>query len=51
MLLNEAINYFEIIENKFDPYWIRNHAKNFTETNFIKNLQKKVATYLNPISN
>ena len=44
--LNEAINYFEIIENKFDPYWIRNHAKIFRETNFIKNFKEKVATYL-----
>ena len=40
--VNEAINYFEIIENKFDSNWIRNHAKKFRETNFIQNFKEKV---------
>ena len=44
--INEAINYFESIENKFDPNWIRNHAENFTETNFIENFTEKIATHL-----
>ena len=49
--LNEAINYFEIIENKFDSNWIRNHAKKFRETNFIQNFKEKVATCLRLDSN
>ena len=49
--INEAINYFENIENKFDPKWIRNHAKFFTETNFIKNLKEKIGTYLSHNTN
>ena len=44
--INEAINYFENIENKFYPNWIRNHAKNFKEANFIKNFNEKIATHL-----
>jgi glycosyltransferase involved in cell wall biosynthesis len=37
--INEAINYFEKIENKFDSNWIINHSKKFRETNFIKNFK------------
>ena len=43
---NSFFHYFESIENKFDPNWIRNHAENFTETNFIENFTEKIATYL-----
>tara|TARA_B110000211_G_scaffold103163_1_gene120027 strand:- start:78 stop:1202 length:1125 start_codon:yes stop_codon:yes gene_type:complete len=44
--INEAINYFEKIENKFDSNWIINHAKKFRETNFVKDFKEKVSLYL-----
>jgi len=37
--LQFAINYFYEIENDFDPFWIRNHSKNFEESRFLNNFK------------
>lgn len=45
--LEKALSYFEEIENKFDPLWIKEHAKKFSESQFLKHFQSKVAFLLN----
>lgn len=35
--LDDAIELFEKVENKFDPEWIRNHAFKFREKEFLSN--------------
>ncbi|MDC0177549.1 glycosyltransferase [Polaribacter sp.] len=40
--LQEAIDYFETIENKFDPIWIRKHAENFEESKFLSSFSQKI---------
>lgn len=40
--LENAISYFEEVENAFDPIWIKEHAKKFTESEFLKHFQSKV---------
>jgi glycosyltransferase involved in cell wall biosynthesis len=45
--LDEAIFFFEENEEKFNPIWIKNHAKTFSEELFLVNFRKKIETYLN----
>jgi glycosyltransferase involved in cell wall biosynthesis len=40
--IQNSIKYFESIQFKFDSIWIRNHAKNFEETNFLHSFSKKI---------
>jgi glycosyltransferase involved in cell wall biosynthesis len=40
--LEEAIVFFEKTQGKFDPIWIRNHAKNFSEREFLLKFKRKI---------
>lgn len=40
--INEAINRFKKIENKFDPKFIRRHAKKFEENLFLHRFEKSI---------
>lgn len=40
--IEDAINYFENIEKDFNPIWIRNHAKKFEESNFLRHFNVEV---------
>lgn len=44
--LQNAIVYFEKNSKKFNPEWIRNHAKTFSENQFLLNFDKKVEKFL-----
>lgn len=44
--LNETIIYFETIENKFDPYFIREHSKKFIEGTFLEKLENTINFFL-----
>ncbi|MFY0603969.1 MAG: glycosyltransferase [Flavobacteriaceae bacterium] len=45
--LQQAIDYFEEKIDKFDAHWIQNHAKKFSEEQFLLHFKKKVDTLLN----
>ncbi len=45
--LQEAIAFFEEKEKFFNPIWIKNHAKTFSEELFLVNFRKKIETFLN----
>jgi glycosyltransferase involved in cell wall biosynthesis len=45
--LNEAVNYFSVIEMQFNPNWIRDHARKFGEDHFQKKFSKTVKEFLN----
>lgn len=45
--IQNAINYFEKVENDFDPIWIRKHAENFEESKFLHNFSKKINSLFN----
>jgi glycosyltransferase involved in cell wall biosynthesis len=49
--LQEAINYFKTIENKFDAMWIRKHAKNFEESKFLHSFNAAVNSLLKEKNN
>lgn len=38
--LQDSIDLFKSIENKFDSQWIRNHAKKFEEKEFLRSFEK-----------
>ncbi|MDY7396187.1 glycosyltransferase [Aureibaculum sp. 2210JD6-5] len=40
--IQESIDLFEKKAHKFNPIWIRNHAKNFSEAKFIKNMKYQI---------
>ena len=45
--LTEAIERFESIEKHFNRKWIRNHARNFGEDYFLKNMTARILDLLN----
>lgn len=45
--LEKALFLFEENIDKFDPIWIKNHAKKFSEEQFLVNFRKKIETFLN----
>ena len=45
-----AIEKFEKVANDFDPYWIRNHAKKFKESVFLKNIELEIKTFLDKVN-
>jgi glycosyltransferase involved in cell wall biosynthesis len=44
--LEEALCFFENNNHKFDPEWIKKHAKKFSEEQFLVNFKEKVEMYL-----
>ncbi|SFC63995.1 Glycosyltransferase involved in cell wall bisynthesis [Algibacter lectus] len=44
--LQESINCFEKVESNFDPVWIRNHAKNFSENIFLKKISLEIELFM-----
>ncbi len=44
--LNNAIQYFEEVENQFDVNWIRNHAQKFTESKFLSKFDTTVKEFI-----
>ena len=44
--IQQTIDLFEEIEQKFDPIWIRNHAFVFREKQFIYNFKEKIKSFL-----
>jgi glycosyltransferase involved in cell wall biosynthesis len=40
--LQKAINSFNKIEKKFNPYWIRKHAEKFQESKFLQSFSKTI---------
>jgi glycosyltransferase involved in cell wall biosynthesis len=45
--LQEAINYFNKIENDFNPTWIRKHTESFEESKFLFRFKQKMDNLLN----
>lgn len=45
--LENALKTFEAIESKFDPSWIRSHARKFGEDNFQTNFTRQVLDFIN----
>jgi glycosyltransferase involved in cell wall biosynthesis len=45
--LNRALHQFENIEKKFDPQWIRSHARKFGEDHFQSQFSQYVLNFLN----
>lgn len=45
--LDQAIQRFKKIEEQFDPYWIREHARKFGEDYFQKNISNHILRTLN----
>lgn len=45
--ISEAIDYFNKINSKFDPQFIRNHAKKFREELFLDKFKCKISDFLN----
>ena len=44
--LEKSITFFEKNEMKFNPIWIKKHAKTFSEEQFLVNFREKLETYL-----
>jgi glycosyltransferase involved in cell wall biosynthesis len=44
--LQKAIDYFDKIENKFNPIWIRKHANKFDESKFLYNFNETINNLL-----
>tara|TARA_R110002073_G_scaffold279026_1_gene443072 strand:+ start:349581 stop:350714 length:1134 start_codon:yes stop_codon:yes gene_type:complete len=44
--LQDAIDYFENIENQLNPEWIKHQAQKFSESQFLKNFNKKIERFL-----
>jgi len=42
-----SIAFFEANEERFNPKWIKNHAKAFSEEQFLVNFKLKIETFLN----
>ena len=40
--LQQAINSFNKIEKKFNPFWIRKHAENFQESSFLQSFTETI---------
>jgi glycosyltransferase involved in cell wall biosynthesis len=45
--LEKALLFFEENIEKFNPFWIKKHAKKFSEEQFLVNFRKKIETFLN----
>ena len=44
--IQESINIFEKELNSFNPVWIRNHAKKFSEEKFLLNMKHQIKTFI-----
>ncbi|MFN0728534.1 glycosyltransferase [Polaribacter gochangensis] len=45
--LEKTLLFFEENKEKFNPFWIKKHAKGFSEQQFLVNFEKKIETFLN----
>ena len=43
--VQEALDYFEIVQHKFDPEWIRNYASKFKESVFLQKFSEEINTF------